>query len=63
MLTRSLTFAFALLLATGLAATAEARGKRYVPHGATVAQGSAAATATVAKMPEGFVVARHKGKR
>jgi hypothetical protein len=63
MLTRSLTFAFALLLAAGLAATAEARGKRSVPHGTAAAQDSAAAATTAAaKLPEGYVVAR-KGKR
>jgi hypothetical protein len=63
MLTRSLTFAFALLLAAGLAATAEARGKRYVPHGTAATQASPTGTTAAADAPKSYVVARRYGKR
>ena len=58
-----LSLALALLLAVGLASTAEARGKRYVPHTAVAGHGSTIATQSAAAVEGAVVVARRYGKR
>ncbi|MFO1061196.1 MAG: hypothetical protein U1E53_34055 [Dongiaceae bacterium] len=63
MLKPAFTLAFALLLAAGLATTAEARGKRHVPHGTTAGHAAAAGAASSAMAEGTIVVARRIGKR
>jgi hypothetical protein len=63
MLKSSFAAALALLLAAGLASTAEARGKRYVPHIAAAGHSATVATQSAAAAEGTVLVARRYGKR